>query len=122
MHCAEGTPQPTTKCASLGDTKSIVNISGNTPDSSSVLVKAAGEEENNKRGRSTNKRCIHVVSKRAETFQDKMGRTLVFKVLVIGDPTTGKTSLVRRYVSGLFMRDYKATLGGKYYIFSNILS
>ena len=35
-----------------------------------------------------------------------------YKLLVIGDPGAGKTSLVQRYVHGFYNKDYKATLGG----------
>jgi len=38
-------------------------------------------------------------------------RELLFKVLVIGDVATGKTTLIKRYVHGMFMRNYKATIG-----------
>ena len=38
---------------------------------------------------------------------------VLFKVLIIGDPTVGKTSFVQRYVNNLFRRDYKMTIGGK---------
>eukprot|EP01147_Barroeca_monosierra_P000295 gene295-3665_t len=34
-----------------------------------------------------------------------------FKVIVIGDPFVGKTSLVNRYSQGLFEENYKRTLG-----------
>ena len=36
-----------------------------------------------------------------------------YKVLVIGDPGVGKTSMVQSYVHGLYTKDYKATLGGE---------
>ncbi|KAL4225960.1 Ras-related protein Rab-7L1 [Mactra antiquata] len=36
---------------------------------------------------------------------------VLFKVLIIGDPTVGKTSFVQRYVNNLFRRDYKMTIG-----------
>ncbi|CAL8084181.1 unnamed protein product [Orchesella dallaii] len=35
----------------------------------------------------------------------------LFKVIIIGDPTVGKTSFVQRYVQGSFKRDYKGTVG-----------
>jgi len=39
-----------------------------------------------------------------------MGEKL-FKVIIIGDPTVGKTSFVQRYVQDTFKRDYKGTVG-----------
>jgi len=35
----------------------------------------------------------------------------LFKVIIIGDPTVGKTSFVQRYVQDSFKRDYKGTVG-----------
>jgi Ras-related protein Rab-7L1 len=35
----------------------------------------------------------------------------LFKVIIIGDPTVGKTSFVRRYVQNSYKRDYKGTVG-----------
>jgi len=35
----------------------------------------------------------------------------LFKVIIIGDPTVGKTSFVHRYVHNAFRRDYKGTIG-----------
>lgn len=36
---------------------------------------------------------------------------VLFKVLIIGDPTVGKTSFVQRYVNNLYRKDYKMTIG-----------
>lgn len=36
---------------------------------------------------------------------------MIFKILVIGDPNVGKTSIVQRYTSNLFTEKYKATIG-----------
>ncbi|MFH4979456.1 hypothetical protein AB6A40_006165 [Gnathostoma spinigerum] len=38
-------------------------------------------------------------------------RQLLFKILVIGDVGTGKSSIVRRYVHNIFNQYYKATVG-----------
>ncbi|CAM1313858.1 RAB29 (predicted) [Pycnogonum litorale] len=35
----------------------------------------------------------------------------LFKVIIIGDPTVGKTSFVQRYINDTFRRDYKGTVG-----------
>ena len=35
----------------------------------------------------------------------------LFKVIIVGDPTVGKTSFVQRYVQDSFKRDYKGTVG-----------
>jgi len=44
-----------------------------------------------------------------DTFGEKI--EYLFKVLVVGDIGTGKTSLIRRYVHGTFSQQYKATIG-----------
>ncbi|XP_074645721.1 ras-related protein Rab-7L1-like [Tubulanus polymorphus] len=35
----------------------------------------------------------------------------LLKLIIIGDPTVGKTSFVQRYVNDTFRRDYKGTIG-----------
>jgi small GTP-binding protein len=35
----------------------------------------------------------------------------ILKVIVVGDPATGKTSLLRQYVQGFFSEFYKTTIG-----------
>jgi len=35
----------------------------------------------------------------------------VFKIVILGDPAVGKTSLVRRYVDKIFSNDYLMTIG-----------
>lgn len=37
---------------------------------------------------------------------------LLFKVIIIGDATVGKTSFVQRYVNNHPRREYKPTVGG----------
>nr|KAF6414118.1 RAB29, member RAS oncogene family [Molossus molossus] len=39
-------------------------------------------------------------------------RDHLFKVLVVGDPAVGKTSLVQRYSQDSFNKHYKSTVGG----------
>uniref|UniRef100_A0A7E4W9T3 Ras-related protein Rab-32 n=1 Tax=Panagrellus redivivus TaxID=6233 RepID=A0A7E4W9T3_PANRE len=38
-------------------------------------------------------------------------KDLLFKILVIGDVSTGKSSVIRRYVHNIFETHYKATIG-----------
>ena len=47
-----------------------------------------------------------------------MNNSLVFiyKVIIIGEPATGKTSLVKKYISGRFSQDYRPSLGTNLYI------
>jgi Ras-related protein Rab-7L1 len=35
----------------------------------------------------------------------------LFKVIIIGDPTVGKTSFIQRYVQNSFSKEYKGTVG-----------
>ena len=43
------------------------------------------------------------------------------KVIIIGDPGVGKTSLVKKFVSGRFSKDYKASIGTNMFIKNIIL-
>ena len=36
-----------------------------------------------------------------------------FKVILVGDPSVGKTAFVRRFIANQFDPSYKATLGGR---------
>ena len=38
------------------------------------------------------------------------------KIVIIGDPAVGKTSLVQRYISGQFSKDYRSTIGTNIYV------
>lgn len=40
----------------------------------------------------------------------------VFKVLIIGEPYVGKTSMVARYCYRDWIQNYKATVGGEKFI------
>jgi small GTP-binding protein len=39
---------------------------------------------------------------------------LIFKVLVVGEPGVGKTSLIKKYVNGVFTGRYKSTIGADF--------
>jgi len=44
-------------------------------------------------------------------MNDEPRRELLYKVLVVGDIGTGKTSIIKRYVHGIFSMHYKSTIG-----------
>jgi Ras-related protein Rab-5C len=41
-------------------------------------------------------------------------RPFLFKLIALGDGSTGKTSLVKRYTEGVFEHDYKTTIGATF--------
>jgi small GTP-binding protein len=43
--------------------------------------------------------------------QEERRFTAVYKIVTLGEPAVGKTSLVTKYVTGRFERDYRRTLG-----------
>ena len=45
-----------------------------------------------------------------------MSVNFIFKVIIIGESATGKTSLVKKYISGHFSQDYRASIGTNLYI------
>uniref|UniRef100_A0A915DQ61 Uncharacterized protein n=1 Tax=Ditylenchus dipsaci TaxID=166011 RepID=A0A915DQ61_9BILA len=45
------------------------------------------------------------------SLSSKHSRECLFKIIVIGDISTGKTSLIQRYVRDLVNQHYKPTLG-----------
>ena len=45
-----------------------------------------------------------------------MVKQILFKVLTVGDGSVGKTTLLQRYVAGLFKEDQKMTIGVNFYL------
>lgn len=43
--------------------------------------------------------------------ESKLTTQKLYKIIVIGDPTVGKTSFVQRYVQNSFNKNYKGTVG-----------
>uniref|UniRef100_A0A1B6CQM7 Ras-related protein Rab n=1 Tax=Clastoptera arizonana TaxID=38151 RepID=A0A1B6CQM7_9HEMI len=48
----------------------------------------------------------YIPESKISNMQEKL-----FKIIIIGDPTVGKTSYVQRYVQNTFRKDYKGTVG-----------
>jgi small GTP-binding protein len=42
-------------------------------------------------------------------------KKITLKVIIVGEPAVGKTSLVKKFVSGQFNRDYRASIGTNIY-------
>ncbi len=45
-----------------------------------------------------------------------MVKQVLFKILTVGDGSVGKTTLLQRYVAGLFKEDQKMTIGVNFYL------
>lgn len=84
--------------------------------------KASGEDKDKKEivTKSENDKAIKFTDstseKKTTRFKAKIKalgdqRDLVFKVIVVGEPSVGKTSMVHRYTYGNFATTYKATIG-----------
>ena len=43
------------------------------------------------------------------------------KVIIIGEPGVGKTSLVKKFISGRFTRDYRVSIGANLFVKNLIL-
>lgn len=54
---------------------------------------------------------MSVRSSIAHTLYSKVN----FKVIVVGDKSVGKTSLIIRYVKGIFDKNYTVTIGVEFY-------
>jgi small GTP-binding protein len=52
---------------------------------------------------------------RKNTERNGGNREYIFKVILIGDGSVGKTSLIRRYMEGKFKADYLPTIGSQVY-------
>jgi len=53
-----------------------------------------------------------LIKKYKQTMEETQNKKdFLFKVLVIGDIGTGKTSIIKRYVHNLFSANYKSTIG-----------
>jgi Ras-related protein Rab-32 len=59
-------------------------------------------------------------SQAAVILRPNENREFLFKILVVGDIGTGKTSFIKRYVHNFFSQAYKATVGsfGRYLVLS----
>ncbi|KAF5291061.1 hypothetical protein FQA39_LY14494 [Lamprigera yunnana] len=57
---------------------------------------------------------IDLSSKEFETLINNFKKELTFKVVVIGDFGVGKTSIIKRYIEGVYMTSYKITIGADF--------
>ena len=49
-----------------------------------------------------------------EKEKRKAKRKVFFKIVVIGDSSVGKSSLIHRYVKSQFAKDFKPTIGAEF--------
>jgi small GTP-binding protein len=64
---------------------------------------------------------VKKVSKEAKTPKEiKISKELMYKVILAGDGAVGKTSLIEKFITGKFEKDYRMTLGTN--IFAKSLS
>jgi Ras-related protein Rab-32 len=52
-----------------------------------------------------------MTSSTTDAQEHEQKRELLYKILVVGDIGVGKTSIIKRYVHGIFSMHYKATIG-----------
>ena len=53
--------------------------------------------------------------------ENEFSSDFIFKICVIGDGATGKTSLIKRFTQGSFNKDYIKTLGAQFSKFEKIM-
>ena len=51
---------------------------------------------------------------------EKMSKELMYKIALLGDGAVGKTSLIEKFITGKFEKDYRMTLGTN--IFSKVVN
>lgn len=51
----------------------------------------------------------------ASSVVNSMMAKISFKIIVVGDLSVGKTSLVMRYIKDIFTKDYKVTVGFEFF-------
>ena len=53
---------------------------------------------------------------------DEQRKEFLFKILVVGDLGTGKTSIIKRYVHNIFSTNYKSTVRIYAYLVDTVYS
>ncbi|XP_053205068.1 ras-related protein Rab-38-like [Panonychus citri] len=59
----------------------------------------------------TPKKPLESTNEQSIVYQEKPREQKIFKILVIGEVSVGKTSIIKRYVHNLFSQQYRATIG-----------